>query len=105
MCISDKNIHLFCFQGYLTEALLLRLAYKIGASYFYLGVLLDLGSDLTKTIEKNNRDDAVRCCFEILNTWRQSRENPDSMATYNTLRQALIDLNRNDLAEVLSSGE
>ena len=83
----------------------MRLANKIGAAYFYLGVLLDLGADLTKTIEKNNKDDAVRCCFEILNTWRQRRENPDSVATYNVLREALIELNHNDLAEVLSSSE
>ena len=83
----------------------MRLATKIGAAYFYLGVLLDLGADLTKTIERDNRDDSVRCCFEILNTWRQRRENPDSMDTYNTLREALIELNRTDLAELLSSSE
>ena len=83
----------------------MRLANKIGAAFFEVGVLLDLGSDLTKAIEMNNRGNVVRCCFEILNTWRQRRENPDSMTTYNTLRQALIDVNRNDLAEVLSSGE
>ena len=83
----------------------MRLANKIGAAFFELGVILDLGSDLTKSIEANSKGNVARCCFEILNTWRQRRENPDSVATYNILREALIELNRNDLTEVLSSSE
>ena len=83
----------------------MRLAKKIGAAYYHLGIFLGLGVDLTETIESDNRGDAVRCCFKILITWRQRRENPDSMATYNSLREALIELDRNDLAEVLTSGE
>ena len=83
----------------------MRLAIKIGAGCFCLGVLLDLGEDLTKTIETDNENDPVRCCFKILNTWRQNRKNPDSVATYNALRDALVDLTHDDLAEFLSSSE
>ena len=84
----------------------MRLATKIGPAYFELGVLLDLGADVTKGIEKNYRDNATRCAFEVLNTWRQNLDgNLGSKATYKTLCQVLIDLKRKDLVKVLRSGE
>ena len=71
-----------------------------------MGISLRVKADCIKAIEKNHPSDAVRCAFEILNTWRQNLEgNPDSMDTYDTLREVFIKLNRNDLVKVLSSSE
>ena len=82
-----------------------HLAKKLGANNFELGIFLRVDADSIKAIEKNYRDDVVRCAFEILNSWRQRNGDLDSVATYNTLRQVLCDLERADLVEFLSSSE
>ena len=83
----------------------MRLAKKIGPDNFQMGIYLGLDRDTIKGKQANHKDDVVICAFEILTTWLQKCDRPDSAATFGELCRALTDLDRNDLIELVRSGE
>ena len=82
----------------------MRLARRIGAEYYQFGIFLGLTADTVKA-KKASHTDVVECAFEILLTWRQRSENPESTTTLKELCDALRDLDRTDLVQLVTSGE
>ena len=82
----------------------MRLAKEIGLNNLEFG--LYLGLDLaTIQLKKAEYSTMTEGTFEILSLWRQRTGRSESVKTYMELIQALTDLERQDLTELVLSGE
>ena len=85
--------------------MLMLLAKEIGPDNYQIGIFLGLDTATIKGKQANHKDDVVICAFEILTSWMQKCDRPDSVATFGQLCRALTDLGRNDLVEFVRCGE
>ena len=84
--------------------LLMRLAKQIGPDNLELGVYLGLDVATIKS-KKAEHISAAECTFDILNIWKQSTGRSQSVKTYMKLTQALTNLDRQDLVQLVRNGE
>ena len=82
----------------------MRLAKKIGPDILEFGVYLGVEVATIKS-KKAEPISATECSFDILNIWKQRTGRSESVKTYTELIQALTDLERQDLVELVRSGE
>ena len=82
----------------------MRLAKQIGPNNLELGVYLGVDVATIKS-KKAEPISATECTFDILNIWKQSTGRSQSVKTYMELTQALTDLDRQDLLDLVRSGE
>ena len=84
----------------------MRLAMRIGHSWFAFGIYLGMTADVIKAIERRvDNMDSAQMAFVIINLWRQIKERPESVNTYYELTHALEDINRVDLVRFVRHGE
>ena len=82
----------------------MRLAKKIGRNNLELGVYLGL-DEATIQSKKAEYSSVTEGPFGILCLWRQRTGRSQSVNTYMELTQALTDLDRQDLVQLVRSGE
>ena len=82
----------------------MRLAKTIGRNNLELGVYLGL-DEATIQSKKAEYSSVTDGTFGILSLWRQRTGRSQSVKTYMELTQALTDLDRQDLVQLVRSGE
>ncbi|KAK2180798.1 hypothetical protein NP493_425g00016 [Ridgeia piscesae] len=87
---------------YLSDRLLMRLAKTIGRNNLELGVYLGL-DEATIQSKKAEYSSVTDGTFGILSLWRQRTGRSQSVNTYMELTQALTDLDRQDLVQLVRS--
>ena len=89
------------FAAPLTDRLLMTIAQKLGANSVELGTMLGLAHADVQRMECDERG-ALAVNFAILTSWRNRSPDQGSPSVMrDELRQALIDIGRRDIAEVV----
>ena len=83
---------------------MLRLAQRICTNYYHFGIFLGLELYTIEAITADNYK-VVDRAFEVMKTWAYTCEKRGSVTAYNTLRGALSEIKRKDLAECVRLGE
>ena len=97
----------FVFPELLDNTYLLKFAQHNLSSteQFQLGVSLNMKSSAVRDIMRDS-DDAVNNTFTILESWRDSRTNDgNSVAMFDVLSAACLNIKRADLVEFVRCGE